>query len=240
MSYAKLILVIDMNKIKNIINVKNLIYFFIVLFLFLTLDYFLLSGCYSLNIIDKSNKIVGITCIILKYIILIGIFIFQYHEYLKDKWIDFRKNFKKYFMISFKYWFLGFIIMILSNTIINYFFKGLGRNEENVQLLIKNIPLIAFFLTSFFAPIVEEMIFRKYLQDSIKNKTFYMIISGLLFGLVHVMGYDNYLEYLLIIPYGVLGFMFAKIINETDNIYNAIMMHMLHNGFLTLLAIWVV
>ncbi len=209
-------------------------------FIFLTLDYLFLISYYSFNVIDKNTAVVSITCIILKYLVLIGIFIIQHHKYLKEKWIDFIKNFKKYFSISFKYWFIGFIIMMLSNAIISYFFKGLGQNEENVQLLIKKLPVIAFFLTTVFAPIVEEMIFRKYLQDSFNNKTIYMIVSGLIFGLIHVMGADNPLEYLLIIPYGSLGFMFAKIINETDNIYNSIMMHMLHNGFLTLLSIWVV
>ena len=66
-----------------------------------------------------------------------------------------------------------------------------------------------------------------------------MITSGLLFGLVHVIGADNPLEYLLIIPYGALGMMFAKTINETDNVYSTILLHMLHNGCLTLLAIGV-
>ena len=163
----------------------------------------------------------------------------MYHSYLKEKWFDFKNNIKKYFEISFKNWFLGFIIMIVSNTIINYFFPGLGKNENSVQLLISKIPLIAFLLTTFFAPFVEEMIFRKYLQDAVNNKIIYMITSGLLFGLIHVMGGDTPLEYLLIIPYGALGFMFAKTINETDNIYNTILMHMLHNGVLTLLAILV-
>ena len=67
-----------------------------------------------------------------------------------------------------------------------------------------------------------------------------MITSGLLFGLVHVMGANNYFEYLLIVPYGALGFMFAKTITETDNIYSTILLHMLHNGALTILAMGVI
>ena len=228
-----------MDKINKSINIKNLIIFFVMLALFLTLDYILLIGYQLFNGVIKTSTTVGVIIIFLKYFILISIFIVRYHKYLKEKWFDFIKNIKKYFEISFKYWVLGFIIMIVSNYIINYFFKGLGQNEENVQLLIKKIPVIAFLLTTLFAPFVEEMIFRKYLQDSFKNKLLYMIASGLLFGFVHVMGANNPLEYLLIIPYGALGFMFAKTVWETDNIYSSIMMHMLHNGTLTILSIMV-
>ena len=228
-----------MNKAKQCINTRNLIVFLTILFLFLTLDYILIIGYQLFNGVIKNTTLNAIIFIFLKYFILISIFISQYHKYLKEKWLDYKKNIKKYFEISFKYWLLGFIIMIVSNYIISYFFPGLGKNEESVQLLIKKMPMIAFLLTTIFAPFVEEMIFRKYLQDSFNNKTLYMITSGLLFGFVHVMGSKNPLEYLLIIPYGALGFMFAKIVNETDNIYTTIVMHMLHNGVLTLLSIWV-
>ena len=34
----------------------------------------------------------------------------------------------------------------------------------------------------------------------------------------------------------VLGFFFAKTLNKTDNIFCTIMMHMMHNGILTILA----
>ena len=229
-----------MENIKKNVNLKKLLIFFGILFLFLTLDYFLVIGYYSFDDLVQNTIKNSVVFVIIKYIILAIIIFFQYHNYLKEKWFDYIKNIKKYFEISFKYWLLGFIIMIVSNIIINYISPGLGKNEETVQLLIKRIPLIAFLLTTVFAPFIEEMIFRKYLQDSFNNKYLFMILSGLLFGFVHVMGYNNPLEYLLIIPYGALGFMFAKTINETDNIYCTIMMHMLHNGVFTLLSILVV
>ena len=126
--------------------------------------------------------------------------------------------------------------MYASNIILSFFIQGSGENEEAVQLLIKNAPYIAFIMTTLFAPFIEEMIFRKSLQDCFHNKKIYMIISGLIFGLIHVAGAENVLEYFLIIPYGALGFMFAKTLNETDNVYSTIVMHMLHNGVLTILS----
>ena len=173
-----------------------------------------------------------------KYIFLIAIFVIRDFKYLKTKWIDFKKNFKKYFAISFKNWFAGFLIMFVSNILINYFIPGLGQNESSVQTLIAKLPVIAFILTTICAPFVEEMVFRKYLRDCVDNKILYMILSGLIFGLVHTAFNTNILELILIIPYGALGFMFAKTIAETDNIYTTIMVHMFHNGVLTLIAIW--
>ena len=216
---------------------KNWIFFTIILLLFLFLD-IAIAILYMFFI--NSNKLTFVETMVitfLKYISLFIIFFTIYKDYLKEKWIDFKKHFAKYFEISFKYWFVGFIIMITSNMIINRFISGLGENEAGIQELITEAPIIAFILTTICAPFIEEMVFRKSLQNCFKNKVYFMITSGLLFGLIHVIGSANIYEYLLIIPYGALGFMFAKTINETDNIYCTIMMHLLHNGILTLIAI---
>ena len=228
------------NYIKNI-KTKKWIIFISLLFFFLFLDSILaIIYYYCGGDISHLSLLETIYFVLAKYFVLIILFIVFYRKYLKEKWIDFKKNIKKYFEISFRNWLVGFIIMIVSNIIINKFISGLGENESNVQLLIKEIPILAFFITTFLAPFIEEMVFRKSLQDCFNNKYLYMITSGLLFGLVHVMGANNYFEYLLIVPYGALGFMFAKTITETDNIYSTILLHMLHNGALTILAMGVI
>ena len=172
---------------------------------------------------------------LIKYFVIGLILGIIYFQYLKEKFIDFIKNFKKYFKISFKNWLIGFLIMYASNIIISFFITGNGQNQEAVESLIKHVPLMAFLITSILAPFIEEMIFRKCLQDCFNNKTLYMIISGLIFGVIHVMSSTNYLELLLIIPYGSLGFMFAKTLNETDNVYATIIMHAIHNAILTII-----
>ena len=220
-------------------NMKKWLIFFGILFLFLFVDYFVVaiyytagSDLYDLSIYDK------ILILTSKYIVLITLFLIIDFKYLKEKWFDFLKNFKKYSKISFKNWLAGFILMIISNIIINYFTSGIGQNESNVQTLISEMPTIAFVLTTLLAPFVEEMVFRKYLKDCVDKKILYMILSGLIFGFVHTSIDTNILELFLIIPYGALGFMLAKTLTETDNIYATVMVHMFHNGILTLLAIW--
>lgn len=231
-------MVIKMDILKKT-KVKEWLVFLGILFLFLYVDYLVVaiyytlgSDLYNLTTMDK------IIILFAKYFVLIAIFLIRDFKYLKEKWFDFIKNFKKYFTISFKNWLGGFLIMIASNIIINSFVKGLGANEAGVQTIISKIPVAAFILTTILAPIVEEMVFRKYLQNCVDHKILYMILSGLIFGFIHTSIDSNMLELLLIIPYGALGFMFAKTINETDNIYATIIMHMLHNGLLTILAIW--
>lgn len=227
-----------MEKLINNIRIKKWIIFLGILFLFLYLDLFFIVGLHLLDPrLEEITYGIALTTVFLKYLVLIIIFIITYHTYLKEKIIDFFQYFKKYSKISFHNWFIGFLIMIISNIIINTLVPGLGQNEQQIQSIISKTPLIAFFLTTIFAPFIEEMVFRKYLQDCFNNKILFMIFSGLIFGFVHVMGYDNPLEYLLIIPYGALGYMFAKTLNETDNIYCTMMTHMFHNGVLTLLAV---
>lgn len=220
-------------------KVKNWLIFFGILFLFLFLDYFIISIYYmagndlkNLTLLDK------IILLFFNYVVLTTIFIIKDHKYLKEKWFDFIKNFKKYAEISFRNWFTGFIIMVISNIIISSFVTNIGQNEAGVQTLISKLPILAFIATTICAPFIEEMVFRKYLQPCFDNKWLYMVVSGLIFGFIHTSLSTNILELLLIIPYGALGFMFAKTVSETNNIYTSIMTHMFHNGALTLIAIW--
>ena len=219
---------------KNL-KIKNWIIFFLVLIVFLVFE---IIFSFFIDFSDLTT-LDTVLMLFTKYFVLITFFVAYYYDYLRDKWKDFIKNFKKYFSLSFKYWFTGFLIMYFANIIISRFISGVGQNEESVQNLIGTLPYLSLLITSVLAPFIEEMIFRKNLQDCFHNKTLFMIISGLLFGLVHVMGASNPLEYLLIISYGSVGLFFAKTLNETDNIYCTIMMHAFHNFNLTVISIMV-
>lgn len=207
-------------------------------FIVLTISFLLFELVFILFGVDFNNINFNdyLNMELVKYVVFMLLLIILYRKYLKEKWLDFRKNFKKYVSISFKDWLTGFLIMMASNIIISSFITGLGENENAVQNLISKTPYIALIMTTFFAPFIEEMIFRKSLQDCFNNKVIYMITSGFIFGLIHVLGSANPYEYLLIISYGALGLMFAKTLSKTNNIYCTIMMHMFHNGILTLLA----
>ena len=65
-----------------------------------------------------------------------------------------------------------------------------------------------------------------------------MIVSGLLFGALHVITQITSLyDYLYIIPYSALGIAFAITNYKTNNVFPSIFTHMIHNGVITLMSI---
>lgn len=215
-------------------NLKKLL-----LFSGLSIGFLIFEVVFYFMGIDFTNMTLktSIMLTIIKYIFFLVLLIVIYRKYLIKKWKDFKENFKDYFDLSIKYWITGLVVMYVANIIIMNIIGNAGSNEEAVQSIITGYPLAAIFMPTFFAPIIEELIFRKSLQDAVPVKKFFPLISGLVFGYIHVMGATNPLEYLMIISYGALGYAFGFILNKTDNIYCVIMMHMIHNGILTLLGV---
>lgn len=161
-----------------------------------------------------------------------------YRKYLIEKFHDFKNNFETYFEIGLKYWLIGLVIMYVSNYLLAQFSPVKEPiNESNVQALITAAPFLTMILTTIFAPINEEIIFRKSIQDCVKNKFLFILISAFVFGFLHVSESKTLYDFLYIIPYGSLGGAFAYLLTKTDNIYATILMHLIHNGILTLIAI---
>lgn len=177
----------------------------------------------------------------------IGYMVILFLLYKRRIRIDFRnyfKNFRENFELAFKYYFVGLLIMIVSNFVIAIFFSGASaNNEEAVRSLIGVAPLYMIFSVSLYAPFVEELIFRKSIKDIAfafgKNKITkygYIFMSGFIFALMHILGQvTSTLDYLYVIPYMSLGVAFAALYHKTDNIFASISMHALHNTVTILL-----
>ena len=160
--------------------------------------------------------------------ILTIIFIIIYHKDLKNDLQEFNHHilFK-----SLKYWILGLIIMIASTSFITYVLNlSVAGNEQTVRSYINISPLLMILNTCIFAPITEELSFRKSIKDATNNKWTYILVSGLLFGLIHIIAFVTKPIYLIyLIPYGALGIVFAYTYHKTKNIYSTITMHAIHN-----------
>ena len=181
----------------------------------------------------------------LKYQIIIGIdlsfmfilFLLYRKTLLKDITL-YIKYFIKNISTGTKYWIIGLCIMMLSNIIISYYFPGGSANEEAVQNIIKQVPIYMIFSTIIYAPFVEELIFRKSIRDIIDNDYLYIIISGLTFGLLHVIfSFNTWYDFLYVIPYGALGGAFSYILTKKNNIFIPITFHVLHNSIITIISI---
>ena len=121
--------------------------------------------------------------------------------------------------------------MIISNTMITIITNGgIAGNEQAVRELIDKVPLYMAFQVMIYAPISEEIIFKKSIAKIFKNKYFYVIASGLIFGGLHVISsITTPIDYLYLIPYCSLGITFAILYQKTNNIFYTITAHAIHN-----------
>lgn len=221
-----------MNK-KRIIEIIKALF---ILVLFFSTGY--IEGILALLLHLKLNPYHQIILIILADLITVTIIYLLYSKDLKREWKIFKTKFSICFDSGLKYWLLGLGIMVSSNILIGILTPlQNSENEIAVQSLIPISPFLMLLAAGIFAPFIEEITFRKTLRGIFKKKWIFAFSSFFLFGLVHVIGAHNPLEYLYIIPYGALGFTFALAYDETDTVFTSIMMHAIHNTLLILLSL---
>ncbi len=163
--------------------------------------------------------------------------------YRKDLIKDFKKlkgKFWEYSDIAIKYWLIGLLVMVVSNVAIMIFTPAkMADNETTVRTIIKTIPYLSIILTGITAPLSEEIIFRKSFKNVINDKITYILISGVVFGAMHVVSsYDSLFDLLYIIPYSSLGVAFAATCYKTDNIFPSMVVHAIHNTAITVATIF--
>ena len=167
------------------------------------------------------------------YLIIQGLFyiLFLIFIYRKELIIDFKKikfiNILKYIPI----YILGIIIMYLSNKLISNITNiNISSNEAIIRKYIKLFPVYMCFNTVIYAPFVEEITFRKTFKNIFNNKYLFIIISGIIFGLAHISFSNNmFNEFLMTIPYILMGINLSYIYYKSDNIFTTIIIHSIHN-----------
>lgn len=170
-------------------------------------------------------------------IILLCLFLLFRKEIIKEFKI-FKKNLSDDIDIGFKYWLIGLACMMVSNILIGLLFKSSGAaNEEAVQKMIHAAPMFMIINAGILAPINEELLFRKNFRNILTNNFFFIIISGLFFGYLHVSDATTLEQFLYIIPYSSLGICFAIMYSKTKTVFTSISMHAIHNTILSILSI---
>ena len=192
------------------------------------------------NSINSWNRLARVIYLFIMNIMFMAFLIYIYRKDLKKDFKDLKKNFFKILLTAIQYWIIGIVFMMISNMIISLFNNsGISENEKSIRELMGKAPLFMLFQVSIYAPLTEELIFRKSIRDAIKNKFVYVLMSGLIFGGMHVLNMDTVklVDLLYIIPYGSLGFFFAALYNKTDNIYSSMLVHSIHNTITFILII---
>ena len=190
--------------------------------------------------IDYKNMSGNTSIILSIFSNIVLIFIF-YFFYKKDLITDFKKfkndDKRKKVFDSLLLWIIGLIIMFASTWIASL----LGIDESSNNLAVKNMftsnPILAGITVIFLTPIIEEIVFRLSFRKVIPNGILFVIISGLVFGSLHILSITNINELFFLIPYCSLGIILSYIYYKGDSIYYTFIIHILHNLLIALLVL---
>lgn len=227
-------------KIKDKKYIKVILQSILVFLLFYYGRYFQVIPILLFDIdLENISATTSIYLSLFSNIVVLIILFLLYRKELQTEWKRFMKKPLFYLDISFRYWFLGLVVMACSNMILSFLLHAGGAtNEKMVQGMITTLPLLMLFNAGIIAPIIEELTFRKAFRNILKKKWIFIFTSGFIFGALHVItSFSTPLELLYIIPYSSLGIAFAYIYSKTDTIFAPISMHMMHNLALILLSI---
>lgn len=214
----------------KIINKILMILKSITIILLLLLSSSILFSILGINPNNISDKTYTLYLVISELLLMIILFIIYRRTIIED-FKKFKKDINGNLELAFRYWTIGFSIMLISNLFISLILgKTISGNEEIVRNYIDSSPLLMAISTVIFAPINEELTFRKSLRDALKNKWVYALTSGIIFGGLHVISYINTpLDLIYLLPYTSLGISFALLYYKTNNIFSSISMHTMHN-----------
>lgn len=194
-----------------------------------------LSGV-DYNVMPLALKVIYLLSFEILMVSAIGLIL---NKEIKKALTDIKKNHQKYFSKYLKYWLYSLIIMAGSNIIISFINGGgVAGNEETIRQIFTKAPIYMFISAVFIAPVLEELTFRQAFRNIFSNDKVFIIMSGLVFGGLHVVGNVNSpVDLLYLIPYCTPGFVFAYIMAKTDNVFVSMGLHFLHNGVMISLQI---
>lgn len=109
-----------------------------------------------------------------------------------------------------------------------------GTENDATELMMQSSIIPRVFVIGIAAPIVEELLFRKFLIDRLikYGAVFSMIMSGIMFGLIHANFSQFFYAFLL-------GAFFAAIYIMTGNIKYTIVYHMIVNISSSVIGVYV-
>lgn len=217
------------------IKIKEIIKFILIFLLYLLYSDIIIIILTKLGVNIKvlPNNLKIAIMFLINLSLMIMLFIF-YSKSIKENFKDFKSNFKTYIKDNFKYYVIGLLIMIISNIIISFFIEGNSTNETLIREYINIMPIYMIFSSCIYAPFTEEMVFRKSLRNCFNNKVLYILLSGLIFGSMHLLSASNLVELVFLIPYSSLGCVFAYMYYKTNNIFVPMTFHMVHNTIIVI------
>ena len=178
-----------------------------------------------------KNATVGLIFEVLFYILIFALALYIFGKRLKRDFKEFKKNFGSYIGYIFKWW--G--IMLGLSLVAAIIRMVLGGDVETAnQAGLNSMPLwYVGPLAIIWAPFVEESIFRGGLRRFIKNDKLFIVLSAVLFGLLHTIGTETGIYNILVqsLQYMVMGGAMAHVYTKTNNICVNMGVHCVQNTF---------
>lgn len=108
-----------------------------------------------------------------------------------------------------------------------------SENQSAINILLGQFPLLIFFSAVFLAPLYEETLFRLGFRKCLEKKWIFIIVSGMLFGLIHIFPTDLPFGLALIqsVPYVTMGICLGYYYQKYDNICYSMLLHFYNNLF---------
>lgn len=178
-----------------------------------------------------ENATLSIIFEILYYVLIFALVLYIFGKRLKRDFKAFKENFGTYMGYIFKWWgiMLGLSIVAAGIRLL------LGGDVETAnQAGLNSMPLwYVGPLAMIWAPFVEEGIFRGGLRRFVKNDKVFIVLSALLFGLLHTVGSETGLYNIFIqsLQYMVMGGVMAHVYTKTNNICVNMGVHCVQNTF---------
>ena len=192
----------------------------------------LIAFIICLGILLFGSKIITkFWMLIVFYVVILSLMIGVFYKQLIHDFKIFKSYFKEYFVLILKTWGKALVLIMITTIIIQII---TNTTQANNQIALQNSfnsnPVFIAILAMFYAPIAEELMFRGVFRKFIKNKKLFVIVSGVVFGLMHVIDDSKTLaEFSYVFIYSILGIYLAGIYAKTNNLCTNIFMHFMQN-----------
>lgn len=180
----------------------------------------------SENTSKDFNFLYYITCMAFT----LSIIIFNYKNELKEELKKFNKSFLKNILKCISYCFLLFLIVIISNFIIDNMFGWTKLNSDT--LIFPNMAQMFLYTAAvlvIYTPVVEGIIFTKVFKKIINVKILWNVLSGVLFGLMQAgFNFSSPVALISCIPYVLTGTTITMIYDNKKNVFYPIFIWMFY------------
>jgi membrane protease YdiL (CAAX protease family) len=142
------------------------------------------------------------------------------------------RNWKSDVIIGLKHYLIVLPVIIIAGIVVDFVLRMFGIAPEQQDIINKilnedsfGVLAFMFFFGMLAAPVVEELLFRGFLQSAVRTtfgKLKAILISGFLFALIHLNAH-------VFLQIFILGLLLAYLFEKTGSLIAPITVHVCHN-----------